>query len=111
MSRQSLKISGVALLLMGLMSCTPDEGRPIRWLGRNADEFFRTFGPSKSEEQLPGGRKQYLWENRSSWRAITGQIPMLCRAFVVTTPDNIIIEFIPVSSRLSRCAEKFEGQT
>ncbi len=87
--------------------CTWDGQPPSQWLGRDANEFFKTFGLPLKAEQLPSGGKMYAWENRSSWRAITGQIPMLCHVFIVTDPSNVITKFRPQTGGLSRCHEKF----
>jgi hypothetical protein len=90
-----------------LLGCSPQEEPPGKWLGRNINEFFMTFGPPKSSELMQSGQKSYLWENRSSWRAITGQIPMLCSANIIADSNGVITEFAPRHRHLSKCPEKF----
>jgi hypothetical protein len=89
-----------------LIGCSPKEAPPADWLGRNADDFFKYFGPPKSQTRMPSGEHRYIWESRSAWRAITGQIPMLCQVVIHANSENEIVEFFPAID-FSVCAEKF----
>lgn len=110
MSRMNLRLSQTALALLlpimaALAGCTLD---PVaeKWVGKDVSAFFAEYGPPMSSGGN-GPKRVFVWRNESSWRAITGQIPMLCQTLIYVGAENRIEEFKPFAGEYGRCPEVF----
>ena len=74
-------IFATIFLRLAARATTKDAGRALQssWTGRNADDFFKTYGPPQSEFTLGDGGKIFEWTGG------TANIPMPATANTTTT--------------------------
>jgi hypothetical protein len=102
-----------ALLLAGCGSTQQaSEHAKSKWIGRNADDFFRENGPPKRDYAMAAGGKVYSWETVSLPSGT--RIQLICSADIVTDARSAITEIRMREDSIghwntSRCSEIFNA--
>lgn len=83
-----------------------------KWIGRSADEFFRSNGPPKRDYAMAAGGKVYSWETLAQPSGTRTQL--VCSADIVTDARSTITEIRMREDTIghwntSRCSEIFGG--
>ena len=132
-----LLIFALAGIVVAGCSTTQQAGVALQtaWIGRNADDFFKRYGPPASDFALGDGGKIYEWIGGRAAVAIPGEasttttfvgntafsntqftgggnIYLGCKVRITTKPDRTITAIVPSGDSLgkwqtSRCAELF----
>ena len=105
----------LAVVAIFLASCSTTQQAAVAlqngWVGKNADDFFKRYGPPASNFALADGGTIYEWVGG---RAAVGNIYLGCKVRITTTRDRTIAAIAPSGDSLgmwqtSRCAELFAG--
>jgi hypothetical protein len=127
--------------ILGLAACatTKDAGRALQssWSGRNADDFFKTYGPPQTEFTLGDGGKIFEWTGGNASVALPatanttatrigstttyqttvsggGDLQLACKVQITTNAKREIVEIKPTGDsigmwNISRCGEIFRS--